>query len=52
MTTEPSGCRACGLPKRGHFQRWTKAVGWHKWLAPTSEQIKTRMLARRATRSR
>ncbi len=51
MTVEPSACRVCGLPERGHCQRWSKAVGWHKWLAPTQDQIKARMHARRARRT-
>jgi hypothetical protein len=51
MTTEPSACRACGLPKRGHCQRWSKTIGWHQWLPPTNAQIKARMLARRARRT-
>ena len=44
------GCRHCGLPAREHMQRWEPGPGWHKWAAPTQEQIKDRMLARRAQR--
>lgn len=47
MTAQPAGCRACGLSERGHGQRWTRTVGWHKWLPPTQDQIKARMIARR-----
>ena len=43
-------CRHCAEPERGHFQRWTPAVGWHPWTEPTQEQIKARMIARRADR--
>lgn len=48
--THPSGCRACGLPERGHFRRWTLAAGWHGGQQPTQDQIKARMIARRAER--
>lgn len=48
--TEPSACRWCGIPKRSHFQQWKKPVGWHTWTHPLQEQIKARMLARRAAR--
>ncbi len=51
--TEPNGCSRCGVPERGHFQRWKKPAsgsGWHKWIAPSQAQIKARMLARRAAR--
>lgn len=45
------GCRHCGVPAHSlHVQRWTEAVGWHGWTQPTQEQIKARMLARRANR--
>jgi hypothetical protein len=47
-TVEPYGCAHCGIPKREHGQRWKPPVGWHKWAAPTDEQIKARMKARRA----
>jgi hypothetical protein len=48
--TEPSACTHCGIPRRRHFQRWRDGVGWHKWIAPTQDQIKERMLARRAAK--
>jgi hypothetical protein len=48
--TDPSACRHCPETERGHFQRWTDPVGWHRWTAPTQEQIKARMTARRAGR--
>lgn len=47
----PDGCRWCGIQARTHFQRWEPPVGWHTWEAPTAEQRKARMLARRAKRS-
>ena len=43
----PSGCRHCGIDKLDHAQRYTTDAGWHQWTAPTTEQIKARMLARR-----
>ncbi|TMR92570.1 hypothetical protein EJK15_44000 [Nonomuraea basaltis] len=42
----PSGGRWCGLPERGHFQRWTAEARWHGYTPPTQEQIKQRMLTR------
>lgn len=48
--TEPSACRHCDRPRQEHFQRWTTEAGWHKWTAPTQEQILARMKARRAAR--
>lgn len=44
----PSGCRWCGRGRHDHYQRWYGAAGWHEYEHPTTEQIKTRMLARRA----
>lgn len=53
--TNPSGCRHCGIDERGHARRWTPpskdGPGWHQWTPPTQEQIKARMLARRAARA-
>jgi hypothetical protein len=46
----PNGCRHCGVQMRDHLQRWTLAAGWHGWTPPTSEQIKARMIRRRADR--
>lgn len=46
----PSGCRHCGVERRAHFRRWSAGAGWHGWTAPTQEQIKARMLARREQR--
>lgn len=50
-------CRYCPVPYRNprghavHYQRWADLpVGWHSWTAPTQEQIKERMIARRAAR--
>lgn len=45
--TATNGCRHCGVEARDHAQRWTQPAGWHKWAAPTQEQIKQRMLTRR-----
>lgn len=46
-TTEPGGCRWCGVPAREHYNRWTGEVGYHKWTAPTAGQLRGRMFARR-----
>ncbi|WP_326828708.1 hypothetical protein OIE13_22600 [Streptosporangium sp. NBC_01810] len=46
MTT-PNGCAYCGVEAREHVQRWKPPVGWHRWVAPSQELIKGRMLARR-----
>ncbi|MCM1964893.1 hypothetical protein [Streptomyces sp. G1] len=46
----PSSCRWCSIPAGRHYQQWTAAAGWHPWTAPTREQIKERMRARRAAR--
>jgi hypothetical protein len=43
----PNGCRWCGVEARIHFQRWKPPIGWHRWEAPTAEQRKSRMIARR-----
>ncbi|MEU1309464.1 hypothetical protein ABZ419_11295 [Streptomyces cinnamoneus] len=51
MTASPNSCRYCGVEERGHAQQWKADVGWHKWASPTEEQIKARMLARRAERN-
>lgn len=44
---EPNGCQHCGIARRAHFQHWRPAVGWHTWTAPSQQQIKERMRARR-----
>lgn len=46
----PMGCRWCGIDKRGHGIQ-AGADGSHTWDQPTRQQIKDRMLARRATRA-
>ncbi|MEU0098241.1 hypothetical protein [Streptomyces sp. NPDC006267] len=46
----PNGCQHCGVVEREHMQRWKPPAGWHKWTAPTQDQIKARMRARRANR--
>jgi len=48
---DPSDCATCGIAQRPHCQRWTDATGWHRWIAPTDEQVLARMLARRAARN-
>lgn len=47
--TAPNGCRLCGIERRGHAIQGT-ANGSHTWTAPTNQQIKERMLARRNNR--
>jgi hypothetical protein len=47
VTITPSACRHCGVERREHAQRWTEDAGWHVWTAPTQQQIKDRMKARR-----
>lgn len=47
---DPSDCGDCGISDRAHCQRWTNTSGWHRWIAPTDEQVLGRMLARRAAR--
>ncbi len=44
----PNGCRWCGIDERGHARQWVEETGWHAWAAPTGEQRKARMKARRA----
>ncbi|MFE2556028.1 hypothetical protein ACFXGT_08320 [Streptomyces sp. NPDC059352] len=46
----PSACRWCGIETRAHFQQWKSPVGWHTHEPPTQDQIKARMIARRAAR--
>jgi hypothetical protein len=46
----PFGCRWCGTEQGGHGRRWMAGRGMHGWEQPTQEQIKARMLARRAAR--
>jgi hypothetical protein len=48
--TPPNGCRWCGIGQYEHAQRWMPEVGWHAWAAPTDEQRKARMKARRRSR--
>ncbi|MFF8997083.1 hypothetical protein ACF1GW_30885 [Streptomyces achromogenes] len=49
--SEPGGCTHCGVTKRGHGRRYISGVGMHAWERPTDEQVKDRMLARRAARA-
>ncbi|WP_167459218.1 MULTISPECIES: hypothetical protein [Streptomyces] len=47
--TNPMGCRWCGIDQRPHAIQYG-ANGPHTWQQPTQQQIKGRMLARRAER--
>lgn len=49
--SEPYGCKHCGEAKRTHGRRYVLSAGVHAWERPTDEQVKARMLARRAARS-
>lgn len=40
-------CQHCHLAEREHGRQYTELVGWHQWTAPTPEQTKGRMQARR-----
>lgn len=42
----PSGCHSCGLPERGHGQRWNQSTRWHRWEAPSMAKRKERMVDR------
>lgn len=46
--TDPTACQHCRIPQATHARQHTELVGWHQWTAPTPEQTKGRMLARRA----
>ncbi|MFB6934529.1 hypothetical protein [Streptomyces chartreusis] len=48
--SEPYGCTYCGVAQRSHGRRYLGSVGVHAWERPTDEQVKDRMLARRAAR--
>lgn len=50
-TSEPGDCRWCGIAKHGHHQQYDQRVGWHTWEPPTGDQVKGRMLARRAVKA-
>lgn len=50
-TPEPSGCRWCGAPQRGHGSSFVRSVGLHVFIAPTGAQRLARMRARRAAHS-
>lgn len=45
----PMGCRRCGIDQRGHAIQ-AGSDGSHTWQQPTQQQIKDRMVARRAER--
>lgn len=46
----PNACRHCGDDEYHHGRQWHREVGFHRWIAPTQEQIKDRMFARRIGR--
>ncbi|MFC7880435.1 hypothetical protein ACFUVV_00900 [Streptomyces sp. NPDC057376] len=48
--SEPYGCAHCGVTKRSHGRRYISGAGMHGWARPSDEQVKDRMLARRAAR--
>jgi len=48
--SEPYGCTHCGEAKRVHGRRYIATAGVHSWERPSDEQVKDRMLARRAAR--
>ncbi|MFE0808158.1 hypothetical protein ACFW34_11830 [Streptomyces sp. NPDC058848] len=48
--SEPYGCAHCGVTKRSHGRRYVSGAGMHGWERPSEEQVKDRMLARRAAR--
>ncbi|MFD8509647.1 hypothetical protein ACFV27_00675 [Streptomyces antimycoticus] len=49
-TPLPGGCRWCGVPPFGHgTDRWAASKGWHKFTAPTEEQVAARQAARQMT---
>ncbi|MFD6941334.1 hypothetical protein ACFWAP_34935 [Streptomyces goshikiensis] len=49
--TEPNACKWCGIPKHQHALQTLAPVATHVWEAPTDEQRKERMAARRAART-
>lgn len=54
MTTRlpsPNACGLCGIDKP-HGWQYLPGIGLHQWEQPTQEQIKARMKARRAARTR
>lgn len=46
----PSACGHCGIGRRERARRWIRDASWHQWAAPSQEQIKARMIRRRAER--
>lgn len=48
--TEPGGCALCGVPERGHGQRWHPHAGFEPYVAPSNALRLDRMYARRAKR--
>lgn len=48
MSTEPNGCRWCGIGEREHASRFSDSVGQHRYAAPSSMRRLERMITRRA----
>lgn len=48
---DPSACRRCGVPQRGHLSRWTDEAGWHTYTAPPWELRRARLVARLGRRN-
>jgi hypothetical protein len=51
MEPNPMGCGRCGIDEDLHASQAT-SDGSHTWQQPTQQQIKDRMLARRAERQK
>lgn len=49
MDVDVNGCAHCGTSERAHCSRYKESVGYHTYVAPTDEQRKARLLARRAS---
>lgn len=43
----PGACMWCDREERTHSIEWNDVVGYHNWIAPTTEQRKQRILAGR-----
>ncbi|WP_322501770.1 hypothetical protein TR631_33605 [Streptomyces rochei] len=48
--SEPYGCAHCGEAQGSHGRQYIATVGMHSWERPSDDQVKSRMLARRAAR--
>jgi hypothetical protein len=47
----PNSCGACGNDERSHGYSYALSVGFHPYIAPTSQQRLERMLARHQARA-